>query len=254
MFYAIGDIHGYAEVLLSLLYKSVLIDHNGHWMGGDATLVFLGDFVDRGPDSIDTVGHVRRLQAEAAAAGGRVLAVMGNHDLALLLAIRHAQASLGDDETFRSFWEWIGGDPADTAMPAEHLDWIAQLPVMLRVEDTLIIHADTLFYASYGATIEQVNLTVTRMIRDGHLEALAQLMRSFSQHRDFWMVPDSVEGFLKQFGARRLLHGHTPIHKMAGRAVESVRAPLVYADGRCINLDGGIYFGGRGFVYRSDED
>jgi hypothetical protein len=37
---------------------------------------------------------------------------------------------------------------------------------------------------------------------------------------------------------------------MTGEPPELIRAPLIYADGLCINVDGGIYRGGMGFIYK----
>lgn len=253
MFYAVGDIHGYSEVLLGLLYKAGLVNARGAWAGGESALVFVGDFVDRGPDSIGTVALVMRLQAEAQAAGGRVLAVLGNHDLALVLAKRYPDVLAGGGETFMTFWEWIGGARADLVIDAAQVDWLARLPAMIRLGDTLIMHADSSFYLEYGETVEAVNAQIAHLLTVGDPEELAYLSRRLSQHQDFWVKPERAAPFLATFGARRLLHGHTPIHKLMGRTADSIRKPLVYAGQRCINLDGGIYLGGRGFVWRSDE-
>jgi hypothetical protein len=253
MFYAVGDIHGYSDVLLGLLYKAGLVNPRGAWAGGDSTLVFVGDFVDRGPDSIGTVALVMRLQAEAREAGGRVLAVLGNHDLALVLAKRHPDALAGGGETFMTFWEWIGGTRADLAIGDAQVDWLACLPAMLKLGDTLIIHADSSFYMEYGDTVEEVNAQIAQLVNGGDTTALAYLSRRLSQHQDFWVKPERAAPFLAKFGVRRLLHGHTPIHKLMGRTAGGIRKPLIYAGQRCINLDGGIYLGGRGFVWRSDE-
>lgn len=253
MFYAIGDIHGFSDRLLSLLYKQGLVNARGEWSGGRATLVFVGDFVDRGPDSIGTVALVMRLQAQAQAAGGRVLAVLGNHDLALVLAKRFPEVLAGGGETFMTFWEWIGGARADLVISEAQLDWLARLPAMLKLGDTLVIHADSSFYAEYGETVEDVNEHIAHLLASGDTEGLAYLSRRLSQHQDFWAKPERTAPFLAHFGARRLLHGHTPIHKLTGRMADSVRKPLIYAGQRCINLDGGIYLGGRGFVYECDE-
>ena len=55
---------------------------------------------------------------------------------------------------------------------------------------------------------------------------------------------------LADFGGQRIVHGHTPISYMLGRPDALISAPLVYAGGQCVNVDGGMYRGGPGFVYR----
>jgi hypothetical protein len=62
-----------------------------------------------------------------------------------------------------------------------------------------------------------------------------------------------ARAFLRQFGGTRIVHGHTPIPLLLGCAPERVREPYVYADGLCVNVDGGMMLGAPGFVYRVDQ-
>ncbi len=77
---AIGDIHGDFEAFTSLLRDIGLIDEESHWAGGETTLVQTGDFTDRGPDVRKVMDLLMRLQAEAAAQGGRVEVLLANHE------------------------------------------------------------------------------------------------------------------------------------------------------------------------------
>ncbi len=77
---AIGDIHGAYDELVEILIASGLIDEKLTWSGGDSTLVQTGDFTDRGPGVREVMDLLMRLQREAAAAGGRVEVLMGNHE------------------------------------------------------------------------------------------------------------------------------------------------------------------------------
>jgi hypothetical protein len=78
---AIGDVHGALAEYESILKATGLIDAAGHWAGGETYLVSTGDLVDRGPDSAGVIALLRRLEAEAPKAGGRVLVTLGNHEL-----------------------------------------------------------------------------------------------------------------------------------------------------------------------------
>ena len=78
---AIGDVHGSYGHLISLLRGSGLTDAQLSWRGGESHLVFCGDLIDRGLEERAVLDLVRRLQADAAAAGGKVHALLGNHEI-----------------------------------------------------------------------------------------------------------------------------------------------------------------------------
>src|SRR6056297_3940006 len=72
----IGDIHCYADPLVRLLDKLGYAEQDGVWRHPTREVVFLGDFIDRGPHQREVIDVVRPM-IEAGAA----LAVMGNHEL-----------------------------------------------------------------------------------------------------------------------------------------------------------------------------
>jgi hypothetical protein len=82
--YAISDVHGMYGKLTQLLLENGLIDESGHWTGGRALLVVVGDSIDKGPQSIDVIDTWMRLQPEAQAVGGRVVVLLGNHEAEFL--------------------------------------------------------------------------------------------------------------------------------------------------------------------------
>jgi len=76
----IGDLEGAHEKYLDMLRTAQLIDAQGNWIGGPAHLVQLGDIPDRGPNSRAIMDHLMRLERQAQRAGGRVHALIGNHE------------------------------------------------------------------------------------------------------------------------------------------------------------------------------
>src|SRR5262245_42866913 len=76
---AIGDVHGAYDRFADLLKTAGLIDDRLHWVGGHAHLIQTGDVVDRGPDSLQALDLLRRLQGEAEKTGGAVHPLIGNH-------------------------------------------------------------------------------------------------------------------------------------------------------------------------------
>ena len=82
---AVGDVHGQFEGLVKILRHAKLIDAEHNWCGKHNRLVQIGDILDRGPFSLKVDALLDRLQIEAAAAGGEVIRLVGNHELELMM-------------------------------------------------------------------------------------------------------------------------------------------------------------------------
>lgn len=82
---AIGDVHGSLDGFRAILRSAGLIGADGHWSGGTATVVQTGDLTDRGANVRGVMDLVRQLEREAPARGGRVVALLGNHEVMNLL-------------------------------------------------------------------------------------------------------------------------------------------------------------------------
>jgi Calcineurin-like phosphoesterase len=78
---AIGDVHGDFDDFVIILQRAGLIDAQHHWTGGQTTLVQVGDLLDRGPKPREVMDLVISLENEAPKAGGRVVALLGNHEM-----------------------------------------------------------------------------------------------------------------------------------------------------------------------------
>ena len=81
---AIGDLHGDHDAWRAIARAAGLIDAKGKWSGGNATLVQMGDIVDRGPDSLKIIRDLMSLQREAPRRGGRVVVLLGNHEAMMM--------------------------------------------------------------------------------------------------------------------------------------------------------------------------
>ena len=253
--YVIGDIHGQIDKATAALHEAGLIDGDGGWAGGAATLWFMGDYFDRGPDGIAAVDLVRRLQGQAAAAGGRVGALLGNHDVLILAAQRFGeQPSGGPGGTFLSSWRANGGEESDLArLDDDRRAWLRSLPAMALDGDWLLAHADATFYQVYGRTVGAVNRAIRHLLNSDNAADWDLLLDYFSQRRAFQDAergPARVQRFLALYGGRRFVHGHTPIGKLSGQKPNAVTAAYTYAGGLAVDVDAGMYLGGRGFVAR----
>ena len=120
-------------------------------------------------------------------------------------------------------------------------------------EDTLLIHADTLLYAKYGQSIEEVNATFKKILSTNDSALWDELLEDFAS-RGAFINPvsgnESLHRLLTIFGAKRIVHGHTPIYYMRGVKPKQVTEAWTYANGLCTDVDGGIFAGGPGFVYQ----
>ncbi len=136
----IGDIHGYAEDLEVLLGRLGYRDRDGAYRhpDGERRVVFLGDFIDRGPDILRVLKIVRDM-IEA----GTAYAVLGNHEFnAIAYATRHDGRYLrehtpGHERQHRHTLEQLGG----LAVQDSWLDWFRTLPPYLANDELRVVHA-----------------------------------------------------------------------------------------------------------------
>lgn len=142
---AIGDVHGDLEQLRALWSKLPELT-------SEDTLVFLGDYIDRGPNSREVVEFVRQLPHHIPA---RVVALMGNHEQILLDAYEHGQCdnlmppSNGVSATYRSF----SGEAVENGsqfqrmlevrrwLPEAVYEWMKALPLWYEDEWAIYVHA-----------------------------------------------------------------------------------------------------------------
>ena len=78
---AVGDVHGSIAGLTGILRSAGLIDGENRWVGGADTLVQTGDLMDRGEHVRAVLDLMMSLEEQASAAGGRVVVLLGNHEV-----------------------------------------------------------------------------------------------------------------------------------------------------------------------------
>jgi hypothetical protein len=168
---AIGDVHGADVAFVSILQRAGLIDSQRRWTGGTAVLVQVGDFMDRGPGDRAVMDLLIALEAQAAAAGGRVQALLGNHEVMNLLGENRDVAP----EVFQSFADdrsesrreqgfqaeakirrgqsldkaaWLAAHPPGFIEYHEALKanapygrWLRSKPILAEIDGTVFMHA-----------------------------------------------------------------------------------------------------------------
>jgi serine/threonine protein phosphatase 1 len=182
--YAVGDVHGRLDLLRAAV--DMIDAHVGRRR---FRLIFLGDYVDRGPDSRGVVECLIDLQAR-----WPVVCLKGNHEALMVQAITSPGAGRlgrwldnGGDETLRSY----GLDPAvldpesgfAQAIPRKHIRWLAGLANTTGDGHRIFVHAGLL----PGTPIDRQKESTLLWIRERFLEAPAS---GFDAH---------------------VVHGHTPL-------------------------------------------
>jgi serine/threonine protein phosphatase 1 len=129
--FAVGDIHGCAHELNLLLDKLPL--------RADSTLVFLGDYIDRGPDSRGVIEKILELREQL-----NVITLMGNHEEMLLEFLSNPSSSLA------GFFVFNGGSATLASyvtqgnhyeIPADHLNFFKTLKLYHQQDQYLFVHA-----------------------------------------------------------------------------------------------------------------
>ncbi len=227
---AIGDVHGDLENLERLLARLPALE-------AADTLLFVGDYVDRGPDPAGVVRRVRTLPSETPA---KVVFLRGNHEDAWLKACREGAPEFviprgnGCYMTYRSY---TGGpppgrdeDPAAEEMramamgsffPPDVVEWMKGLPLFHEDEHAIYVHA------------------------------------GLPKEGDRWLHPSEVKvtkpllwqrsrTFYQEYMGKRVVFGHTPVKRLPQE--QSSFTPSdeldVYLTGSLAGLDTGAGMGG----------
>lgn len=209
----IPDIHGCAKTLRALF------DHYISPSKEDE-LYFLGDYIDRGPDSKGVVDFLMDLEEQ----GFSLFLIKGNHEESCLEACRAEHGRKGllgmrTPNTAKAAWRRFGGNETMKSfgvkdlrdMPQKYLDWMSGQPAFRKLDKHILVHAGL----NYDAD-------------DPLLDEYSMLWA-----RDFAPKPEKVDG-------RLLIHGHVPL------SLEEIFLMRDKPDefGH-IDLDNGVYMAGR---------
>jgi hypothetical protein len=200
----VGDIQGDFERL-----EEALSDYPE----SEYDTVFLGDFFQGG--RLGAAGGMRAAQIARTRRNSR--SVLGNHDLFILVVLAVHRGELPEDVMkfanmpIEDFWLARRGDRADLEALQADPDlqiWLRSLPFMLLLDDgTLVQHCDSDDYRRIGASVDAVNRRVATWLTSnwGLVRATRYLLgrRAFNSEQ-------RLNDYLGHFGARRLVHGHTP--------------------------------------------
>jgi hypothetical protein len=245
---AVGDIHGDYEQFTGVLASAGLIDGDANWTGGKTHLVQTGDVLDRGPDSRAIMDLLIKLQKQAAAAGGAVHALLGNHeamnlygDLRYVSPGELASYAINPNEASRevSYEDYKGqltdaakldgaGAPADISKMPGYAEqraafapdgtygrWLRTHNAIIKIDRTLFVHAGLgPKYADWS--LDSIDNQVRDELRDltklhGGIVTDAQgplWFAGLAKGDETQMAP-LVDALLKNFDVDRIVIGHT---------------------------------------------
>src|SRR5690606_29990147 len=120
---------------MAVLRLAGIVDGRGRWIAGDTQLVQTGDISDRGPDTRRIIEHLGRLVRDARRRGGRVHALLGNHEAMNVrgelryvsgdeyAAFVDRRSAALRDRYYRAWLEALAAADPDraAALPADHL-------------------------------------------------------------------------------------------------------------------------------------
>jgi len=137
----IGDIHGHARKLEHLLQIMDYSMHEGVYQHAHRKAVFVGDFIDRGPEQARVLDIVRPMVEQ-----GHALAVMGNHEFnAIAYHSRHPDTGHWlrehSEKNARQHAAFLREFPLGSEEAESAVEWFKTLPLFLDLGDFRVIHA-----------------------------------------------------------------------------------------------------------------
>lgn len=215
----ISDIHGAYDSYLNLLKATGIIDNELNWKFGKGHLVVLGDIFDRGNMVTEVFWHLFGLEKQAAAAGGMVHILLGNHEIMVLSkTLNYLNEKYKKVESI-SKTRYFDLYSRNSVLG----NWIRSMPVVITIDNIIFVHA------GISPDLVERNLTFTKinqifcsdivgrvLIENDENEELMFLVRNsgpvwyrgYFTDKDFSeRILNSILGFYKK---EHIVVGHTP--------------------------------------------
>jgi hypothetical protein len=282
---AIGDVHGDFDDFVTILQKTGLIDAQHHWSGGKTTLVQVGDLLDRGPKPRDVMDLMMALEKEAPQAGGRVVGLLGNHEVMNIMGdLRYVTpvnfASFADSNSeerqkaaYQAYVKWRSSHTAllsELPQPMELTEgeWMARHPAgyveqreafapngvygkWLREHSALADISGVIFlHGGISPNVAKMKLDgMNNRIRDEikQFDSAKQFLQDADIILPFFNLPEITAAVQAQISAEK--KGKVPSN---GPRQNRLIQFLGYGDWLSVKVDGPLWF--RGYDQWSDEE
>ena len=244
--WAVSDVHGRLRELDQLLLAANLVSRDAAnqlvWNPSQRRqlLVVVGDYIDGGPESVGVVLRVRRLIPEAAAAGSRIVTLLGNHEAAFLADPRSANRRLLSSARRAS---------AELALPSrltpeqladsEFGTFLRSMPIAAFIGSWLFAHSGYLDAQDDPSALQAYFAALATIWSRGGSERYRALVdpRSITSCHDWWKHRARRAGMrarLAKLGLNGLVFGHDP------DALGARKVIAMNPDGWLIKLDTGL--------------
>ncbi len=204
MRYCIGDIHGCIKTLKELIRQICLIHRHPE-------LYFVGDLIDRGPDSKAVIDYILELKNK----GLKINCVRGNHEEMLIHAYTYNQKITdsnwnfnGAKNTIRSFNAMADlNKTVKDLIPEKYFRFLTSLPYFIELSDYYIVHAGFNFKLKYPFTDFETMI---------------------------WTREEQYNSKITK--AKKIIHGHTPV------PFDQIKSQILNRINNVFNIDSGCVF------------
>jgi hypothetical protein len=232
---AIGDVHGDFKQFVRVLSAAGVIDAKKNWTGGKTHLVQTGDIFDRGPDSKKAMDLLMALEPQAIKAGGRVHALLGNHELMVMIGdLRYVHP--GEYKAFGGRAAYLKA----MSKSGKYGKWLRGHNAVIKINDVLLTHGG-LNRQWMNLSLDRINGDIRKALqtgraRGGLLGSSGPMWYRGWANSDAAAVAAECDPVFKKYGVKHAVVGHTP-H----------RTVTVLGAGRVIAIDTGMSarYGGR---------
>jgi hypothetical protein len=253
--YALGDIHGDYDRLVSLLKAARIIrnspDKPGDavWNAGKAILVCTGDLIDKGKHSLKVIALFRALEASARESGGQVIVLMGNHEAEFLAS------PTDDDKAFEFLKELEKHGLKTKDVAAARDEWgvgtyLRSRPFGARVNDWFFAHAGD----TGGRTLASLRGEIEEQVDANGFDAEILtgkhgLLEARLHPHPWWEKKDEdpakgekrLRHYVEALGAKHLVIGHQPGDVSFGDGTVRKKGKLIQKyDGLVFLIDVGL--------------
>ena len=193
MYDIIGDVHGHAQLLKKLLLELGYEKTNEGYSHPTRKAVFVGDFINRGPQIKKTIRTIRKMVEN-----GNALAVLGNHEINIIIA--YLKDKKGNPLVKPPLKNYISGlktfnEFVDAPEEwQEHLRWLRTLPLFLELGGIRVVHAcwedDAINYLKANILPGKIKKKVFKKIYKNQTSELAKNIWLLTKGLQFKMPGD----------------------------------------------------------------